>query len=235
MSAQVESVLVLDKWSTFASAYDEKQVNTARIKKVRYDVGFYHMYGVSNYMYFYCMKPITVTTLQIARDKKLKRWSTWMVDDPPHYYAMLDYATRAREGKVLVGGLGLGLVVHHLLARKDISEIKVVEINRDVIDLISPYIQDDRVEIIHGDFYEVIGQLRAQGYEPSTIICDLWAGSYKRCQPEYEYCRFIVEKLYPYPKVLSIYHGFQKLVDLSRAAYAYRDELLKTYMTSAMR
>lgn len=58
-------------------------------------------------------------------------------------------------GKVLIGGLGLGMVLKCLLEKDIITKVTVVEKSADVIKLVAPtYICDPRVEIIHADIFE---------------------------------------------------------------------------------
>lgn len=65
--------------------------------------------------------------------------ATWMVDDPPHALGMLDHATYYR-GRVLVAGLGLGLVLHALAALPAVTDVLVVERSPDVIALVGPHL-----------------------------------------------------------------------------------------------
>lgn len=59
------------------------------------------------------------------------------------------------SGKVLIGGLGLGMVVKYLLEKSSITKITVVEKSSDVIKLVAPAYQcDPRVEIINADIFE---------------------------------------------------------------------------------
>ena len=74
------------------------------------------------------------------------------------------------KGRVLIHGLGLGLLVHQLLEKDDVEHIRVVEINQNVIDLVSPTIDDPRVEIVHGDCLKI----KANGERWDFIWHDIW-------------------------------------------------------------
>lgn len=49
------------------------------------------------------------------------------------------------EGRVLITGLGLGVVLERILAVEGVSYVTVVESNPDVIRLVAPYFDDGRV------------------------------------------------------------------------------------------
>lgn len=59
------------------------------------------------------------------------------------------------QGKVLIGGLGLGMVLKFLLEKDDITKVVVVEQSQDVINLVaSSYTNDPRVEIVNENIFE---------------------------------------------------------------------------------
>lgn len=59
------------------------------------------------------------------------------------------------KGKVLIGGLGLGMVLKCLLEKKDVTKVVVVEQSTDVIKLVAPsYTNDLRVEIVNANIFE---------------------------------------------------------------------------------
>ena len=121
------------------------------------------MEGVSGYEFFELLKDIVVTELRINNE-------VVMVDDPMHWIGMQRLA-EACEGKVLIGGLGLGLILHHFINNKKVTSIDVVEINKDVINLIKPLLpQDNRVKILNDDIfnYEYVHG------DYGTIVLDMW-------------------------------------------------------------
>ena len=73
------------------------------------------MEGVSGYEFFELLKDIVVTELRINNE-------VVMVDDPMHWIGMQRLA-EACEGKVLIGGLGLGLILHHFINNKKVTSI----------------------------------------------------------------------------------------------------------------
>ena len=69
--------------------------------------------------------------------------------DIRHYRAKIAEVS----GSVLINGLGLGICVVEALKNPNITDITVIEIEQDVIDLIAPHIKDERLSIIHHDCF----------------------------------------------------------------------------------
>lgn len=63
-------------------------------------------------------------------------------------------AIQKAHGRCLINGLGIGLVLKALIAKKEVTEIVVVELNKDVLDLISPHYKSRKVTFIHADALE---------------------------------------------------------------------------------
>lgn len=60
------------------------------------------------------------------------------------------------HGRVLVSGLGMGMVIEAMLAKPDVQHITVVELDRDVILLVGPHYlarAPGRLTILHGDAF----------------------------------------------------------------------------------
>lgn len=62
------------------------------------------------------------------------------------------------RGRVLINGLGLGMLLEGILSKRDdcgehvVSYVRVIEVDADVISLVGPHFAgDSRVEIIHAD------------------------------------------------------------------------------------
>lgn len=64
-----------------------------------------------------------------------------------------DHATfiRLAHGRVLIHGLGLGMCLKKILEYDDVDHVDVVELSEDVIKLVGPTYESDRVHIHHGD------------------------------------------------------------------------------------
>jgi hypothetical protein len=62
---------------------------------------------------------------------------------------------KAATGRVIINGLGLGMLLEGILSKPDVTYVRVIEIDQDVIDLVGPHFtKDKRVEIIQADAYE---------------------------------------------------------------------------------
>ena len=158
-----QEILCVNKWDTIN--YPERKIGSAEIKIVPYTKGIYLMEGVKGYTFFEVQHKIRVTTLKINDE-------TVMVDDPLHWIGMEELAKHS-NGNVCVAGLGLGLIVHHLINNSKVDNIDVFEINKDVINLISPLLPNDsKINIINDDFFKE--PFRHKRYD--TIIIDLWVG-----------------------------------------------------------
>ena len=79
--------------------------------------------------------------------------SIYMSNTPAEVRDHMKFIETAR-GSVLIAGLGLGMVVQALLDRGQCHRIVIVEKSQDVIDLVSPYYQDHRVEIVCSDIFD---------------------------------------------------------------------------------
>lgn len=83
------------------------------------------------------------------------------------------------NGKVLIAGLGIGMILTAILQKPEVAEILVVEDCEDVIQLVAPHIQkivpaDKKLEIIRGDIFAVKRKLKE--LKPfDTIYFDIWS------------------------------------------------------------
>jgi hypothetical protein len=62
-------------------------------------------------------------------------------------------AIEKAKGRVLVHGLGLGCFLQSILKKKEVRHVDVVEIDEDIISLISPNFKDDRVIFYHANAF----------------------------------------------------------------------------------
>lgn len=160
-------ILTINTWNTIQ--YPKKVLGTASITKTHYRPNLYLMEGVCGYELFQVTKTINIIELRINGE-------VVMIDDPMHWLGMKELA-KYSSGRVLIGGLGLGLILHHFVGNKKVTCIDVIEINKDVIALIKSLLpKDARLHIHHDNVYAyqwVHGQY-------DTIILDLWVKHNKK-------------------------------------------------------
>jgi hypothetical protein len=150
---------VPEDWRTPATDYPLRKNKVAELRRSTYKPGVYIMEGVQGYPVFTVQKSIPVTSLFIHGNQ-------WMLDDPLHWVGMKAIA-EASEGKVLVVGLGLGLVERALLENPRVTSVTVYEREPEVIRLMKPNVPGITIEL--HDFWQV------QDYSGwDTIILDIW-------------------------------------------------------------
>lgn len=89
---------------------------------------------------------------------RLSRGGTlWMTDTPAERsdHGEADRQIRNRGGRVLIVGLGLGMIVHRALQNPNVEHVDVVELDPDVIRLVGPAYASDRCTIHEADAYEI--------------------------------------------------------------------------------
>jgi hypothetical protein len=93
-----------------------------------------------------------------------RRSGLWMSDTPDErrdHMKVCYVADRERAERVLVNGLGLGMVVAAFLAMESVSHVDVVEIDADVIALVGPHYEQmaadvgKTITIHHADAYTI--------------------------------------------------------------------------------
>jgi len=86
--------------------------------------------------------------------KRLKRSGTVVMSNTPDEIRDFRHFTYQAKGSILINGLGLGCVIKVLLDKPEVTKITVIEKSEDVIKLVAPYFNDERLQIIHADAFE---------------------------------------------------------------------------------
>ena len=77
---------------------------------------------------------------------------------------------RNAHGKVLVGGLGIGLILLAIQDKTEVEKIVVVEKYKEVIDIVKDQLQlNEKVEVVNADVWEYVP---AEKF--NTIYMDIW-------------------------------------------------------------
>lgn len=107
----------------------------------------------------------------------------WMSDTEPEWrdHTEAYYQMRRRGGRVLINGLGLGMIVKAALELDNVEHIDIVEIDADVIALVGPHYDDPRVTIHHGDAYTMTWPV---GTRWSVAWHDIWVDMSEDNLPE---------------------------------------------------
>lgn len=105
--------------------------------------------------------------------KLVRNERTTVMSDTPTELIEFSYFAHTAIGRILINGLGLGLVVNALLKKGSVESITVIEKEADVISLVSPHFNDERLTIIHADAFLY---QPAQGKKYDYVWHDIWDG-----------------------------------------------------------
>ncbi len=76
------------------------------------------------------------------------------------------------KGRVLINGLGLGMILHAVLKKPEVTEVWVVEKHAEVIALVGPaFMADPRVKIIYAD---ALTYTPPKGVRFDVVWHDIW-------------------------------------------------------------
>jgi hypothetical protein len=100
-----------------------------------------------------------------------------MTSDKPDEIYIQYIAFHKMHGRVLVGGLGLGMAANMIAAMPDVSSVTVIEKEPDIIGLIDGTL-DPKVTVIQADLFEHIQQLTAGTYD--SAYYDVWYSTGRR-------------------------------------------------------
>ena len=97
-------------------------------------------------------------------------WDTlWMSDTPFKRQTNYDIGREA-SGDVLIVGLGLGMVAAALCRKPEVRSVTVLEIEPEVIALVSPHIRHRKLRVLLADGFRP--PLRGRAFD--TIYIDIW-------------------------------------------------------------
>jgi spermidine synthase len=80
-------------------------------------------------------------------------------------------ACNKARGKVMIAGLGLGMILTAILKKPEVESVLVVEKYQDVIDLVSPHFNSPKLSIICAD---ILDWKPAKGMKFDAIYFDVW-------------------------------------------------------------
>lgn len=109
------------------------------------------------------LPPGTWTTLMAGK-------TMWMTDTPSEIVDLMEPLSRS-YGRVLINGLGLGVLPYNMLKRPCVQHVDIVEKDKSVIELIGKYFDDPRVTLHYGDALN-IGWKAGERWD--VIWHDIW-------------------------------------------------------------
>ena len=110
------------------------------------------------------VEEFTVTQLIVG-------WDVMMSDTTMEMVTNSEFMRRA-NGRVLIAGLGLGIVVHIIQDLKAVDEIVIIEKSKDIIDMVTKEMKfNDKVKIINDDIFEWQPK---RGEKFDTMWFDIW-------------------------------------------------------------
>jgi hypothetical protein len=104
----------------------------------------------------------------------------WMSDTRLEHITNWEVVNEAR-GNVLIAGLGLGMILHPILEKKEVAHVTVVEKYADVIALVEPTIKSEKLTCIAADIYE---WFPAKGTKYDCLYFDIWSEQSTDCLEE---------------------------------------------------
>jgi len=106
----------------------------------------------------------------------------WMSDTPSEILDTLPFVWGA-SGRVVVLGLGLGMIPRLLAARPEVASVDVVEVDADVIALTAP--NDPKVTVHHADAFSAADAARVSVNGPwDYALFDIWPTISPEIRPE---------------------------------------------------
>lgn len=104
--------------------------------------------------------------------KRLYRGGVLVMSNTPDEIRDFMWFVHKAKGKVLVNGLGLGVLLKALLEKEEITQITIIEKSEDVIKLVAPtYLKDKRVKIINEDAFDYKPE---KGEKFDCVWHDIW-------------------------------------------------------------
>lgn len=209
-------IMPIEQWHTVATKIPPAREGKFAIFKREIEAGkrldMSPVFGYDSAL-FLEKTPITVL-YEGDKDPATDPKGVWMSDSPFEYYGMAQLAARAKPGRVLVGGLGLGILSNLLADRDDITEVVVVENSPEVIKLVKDHLQP-KIKVIEGDFLREMWELDQRGEEFQTVIADI----FKTVEEKelFEDARDTMEDTFP--EARHLFWSFQDQYDEDRIRY----------------
>lgn len=106
-----------------------------------------------------------------GRYAQLHVGSVLMMSDTPMERRSNYAVVRMARGHVLIAGLGIGMILHPILAKPEVTRVTVVEKYGDVIKLVGPTLPQEKLELVEADIFT---WAPTKGTKYDTIYFDIW-------------------------------------------------------------
>lgn len=142
--------------------------------------------------------PAITRVFERLPDGRLRLWMT----DGPQEVSMMTALARGHRGRVLVTGLGMGIVQQHLLARPEVTEVTTLETHPDVAALheAAQWFADARHEILLGDAGPLLPELVRSGNYDGYVL-DHWDTVGDRLEEKVSFLRLLHDAGQPHAPV----------------------------------
>lgn len=212
------NILPVYNWETPVLVIPGQSIGRFHIKKKPVKAGTYLDMDVFGYDACLYVKDCIMTVLREGVLEDDDTESVWMSDSPMEYYMAWELVARAKGPRVLIGGLGLGLLAHLLFLRKDITNITIIEKQVEITQMVKPYLPL-KVEVIGGDFLYEIQTLSDNGKEFNTVIADIWKSDREEDREIFMDSMSMMNDYYP--DAVHLYWAFQQEIDSDNARRAF--------------
>ena len=112
-------------------------------------------------------------TFLIEHYDYIKVWMAGSNEERQLYLPLYSKCDKLINGKVLIAGLGLGLDLLNVISNPNVKEIVLIEKQKEIIDLVWPYVLHDKTKLIHKDIFEF---LRTTDEQFDLIYFDIFPG-----------------------------------------------------------
>jgi hypothetical protein len=100
-----------------------------------------------------------------------------MASDKPDEIYIQYIAFHKMNGRVLVGGLGLGMAANMIAAKPDVTSVTVIEREPDIIRLVNGNL-DPKVTVVQADVFQYVDQVTPDQYD--SAYYDTWYSTARR-------------------------------------------------------
>lgn len=97
--------------------------------------------------------------------------STLVMSDTPAEMRDHSHAVHNAKGSCLINGLGIGMVLKNILLKDSVTDVTVVELSQDVINMVAPHYNDPRVAIVCESAFDY---QPPKGKEYGMVWHDIW-------------------------------------------------------------